>query len=399
MGKPEIVANIKHVGELVRCTSLAENNTTIFTVEHILAALYGMGIDNAIIELNADEPPVLDGSTKHFVNLILQSEKVAQEAERKFFALRDPITVTRGNRSLVALPYDGLKITATLVDDRGPHTQHLSLDINAETFIADIASARTFVHYEDIEELLKLGKMRGGTIDAAIVIRGDQILSKEPLRFKDEFVRHKILDILGDISLLGAPLKAHIIAIRPGHSMNAELTKSICEQKKLIESGKKVEPRSPAGPLSTSNAEFDINRILNLLPHRYPFVMIDRIVEFIGTNELRAIKNVTINESYFAGHFPGQPVMPGVLQVEAMAQAAGILMLNIANLENQIAYFMSCDRVKFRHAVTPGDQLEIYVKLTKQRANKIGVAEGECRVNGKIVSSAQLMFMLLKNGE
>ncbi|MDR1413629.1 MAG: bifunctional UDP-3-O-[3-hydroxymyristoyl] N-acetylglucosamine deacetylase/3-hydroxyacyl-ACP dehydratase [Puniceicoccales bacterium] len=399
IGKPEISADIRHVGELIRCTSLAENNTTIFTIEHILSTLYGMEIDNAIVELNAEEPPIIDGSAKHFVNLVLQSEKVEQDAERKFFELRDPITVTKGNRSLVALPHNGLKITATLVDDRGSNTQHLSLDIDPEIFSAEIAPARTFVHYEDIEELLKLGRVRGGTIDSAIVIRGDQILSKEPLRFKDEFVRHKILDILGDISLLGMPLKAHIIAIRPGHSMNAELTKSIYAQKKLVESGKGAEQKSPAGPLSPSNVEFDINRILNLLPHRYPFVMVDRVIEFIGVDELRAIKNVTINEPYFTGHFPGQPVMPGVLQIEAMAQAAGILMLNLANLENQIAYFMSCDKVKFRHAVTPGDQLEIYVKLTKQRAHKIGVAEAECKVDGKIVSSAQLMFMLLKNRE
>jgi UDP-3-O-[3-hydroxymyristoyl] N-acetylglucosamine deacetylase/3-hydroxyacyl-[acyl-carrier-protein] dehydratase len=212
-------------------------------------------------------------------------------------------------------------------------------------------------------------------------------------------VRHKILDIVGDLSLIGAPLKAHIIAIRPGHAMNAELTKEIFAQKKAFELGKKVVPRSPAGPLPTESFTFDINRILNLLPHRYPFALVDRVIEFIGENEMRAIKNVTINEPYFVGHFPGQPVMPGVLQLEAMAQAAGILMLTVANLENRIAYFMSCDKVKFRRAVIPGDQLEIHVKLTKQRNMKIGVAEAECRVNGNVVSSAQLMFMLLKDKE
>ncbi|MDR1595389.1 MAG: bifunctional UDP-3-O-[3-hydroxymyristoyl] N-acetylglucosamine deacetylase/3-hydroxyacyl-ACP dehydratase [Puniceicoccales bacterium] len=395
VGKPEILATIENVGELVRSTSLQIKNVTISTVEHVLSALCGIGIDNVLVELNADEPPILDGSAKHFVNLILQAEKVEQDAERKVFELREPITVTRGNRSLVALPYDGLKITATLVDDRGPCTQHLSVDISAESFVADIAPARTFVHYNDVEELLKLGKMRGGTIDAAIVIKGDQILSKEPLRFKDEFVRHKILDIVGDISLVGVPVKAHIIAIRPGHSMNAELTREIHAQRKLVESGRRSVPKSPAGPLIISNVEFDINRILNMLPHRYPFVMIDRIVEFIGDDELRAIKNVTVNEPYFVGHFPGQPVMPGVLQVEAMAQAAGLLMLNTAKLENKIAYFMSCDKVKFRQAVTPGDQLEIHVKLTKQRGHKIGLAGAECKVCGKVVSSAQLMFMIL----
>jgi UDP-3-O-[3-hydroxymyristoyl] N-acetylglucosamine deacetylase/3-hydroxyacyl-[acyl-carrier-protein] dehydratase len=395
VGKPEVAATITNVGESVRSTSLEANNVAISTVEHVISALCAMEIDNVTVELTADEPPILDGSAKHFVNLILQSEKVEQDGERKIFELREPITVTKGNRSLVALPYDGLKITATLVDDVGPCTQHLSLDIDPDTYVGDIAPARTFVHYDDIGELLKLGKVRGGTIDSAVVIKGDQILSKEPLRFKDEFVRHKILDIIGDISLVGVPLRAHIIAIRPGHSINVELAKEIYAQRKLIESGKMFSPRSPAGPVVIGDVEFDINRILNLLPHRYPFLMIDRIVEFIGEGELRAIKNVTMNEPYFAGHFPGQPVMPGVLQIEAMAQAAGVLMLNAAKLENRIAYFMSCDRVKFRQAVTPGDQLEIYVKLTKQRGNKVGVADGECRVCGKVVSSAQLMFMIL----
>jgi UDP-3-O-[3-hydroxymyristoyl] N-acetylglucosamine deacetylase/3-hydroxyacyl-[acyl-carrier-protein] dehydratase len=399
LGKPEILASIGNIGELIRSTSLRVDNLTISTVEHILAALYALEIDNAIIELNGDEPPILDGSAKHFVNLILQSEKVEQDADRKVFELREPVTVTRGNRSLVALPCNELKITATLVDDRGPCTQHLSMNIDGEAFIAGVAPARTFVHYEDIEELLRLGKVRGGTIDSAILIKGDQILSKEPLRFRDEFVRHKILDIVGDISLIRAPLRAHIIAIRPGHSMNAELVKGIYAQKKLVESGKKPVLKSPAGPLAISSAEFDINRILNLLPHRYPFVMIDRVIEFVGESELRAIKNVTINEQYFIGHFPGQPVMPGVLQIEAMAQAAGILMLNLAKLENRIAYFMSCDKVKFRRAVVPGDQLEIHVKLTKQRGNRIGVADGECRVCGKVVSSAQLMFTILDTRE
>ncbi|MDR1432990.1 MAG: bifunctional UDP-3-O-[3-hydroxymyristoyl] N-acetylglucosamine deacetylase/3-hydroxyacyl-ACP dehydratase [Puniceicoccales bacterium] len=398
IGKPEIPAKIENVGELVRSTSLTASNTTISTVEHILSALLGMGVDNAIIELTADELPILDGSAKHFVNLILRSEILEQDAPRKIFELREPITVTRGNRSLVALPHDGFRITATLVDDRGPYTQHLSVDIDANSYVADIAPARTFVHYEDIEDLLKLGKVRGGTMDTAILIKGDQILSREPLRFRDEFVRHKILDIMGDVFLVGVPLKAHIIAIRPGHSMNAELTKAIFAQKKVVESGTKPVPKSPAGPL-ISCVECDINRILNLLPHRYPFVMIDRIVEFIGNSELRAIKNVTINEPYFMGHFPGQPVMPGVLQVEAMAQAAGVLMINLANLENRMAYFMSCDKVKFRRAVTPGDQLEIHVKLTKQRGNRIGMADAECKVDGKVVSSAQLMFMLFENRE
>ncbi len=396
VGKPEIVPHVSLLGDLVRATSLTQGKVSVGTVEHVLAALYGMNIDNAIIELSDQEPPILDGSAKHFANLILECEQREQDAEQNVFSLAEPITVTSGNRSLVALPYNGFKITATLVDDKGRYTQHLSIDINQETFLTQIAPARTFVDYEDIEPLVKIGKARGGTMDSAIVIKDDQILSNEPLRFKDEFVRHKILDIIGDISLLGTHVNAHIIAIRPGHSMNAQLTKAIFAQKKVIESGKQAVKKSPSGPIKP-DVDFDINRILNLLPHRYPFVMVDRVIEFIDDDALRAIKNVTFNEPYFTGHYPGQPVMPGVLQIEAMAQAAGILMLNKQNLDGRIAYFMSCDKVKFRRAVVPGDQLEIYVKMTKNRGNKIGVAEGKCKVNGEIVSSAELMFMILDN--
>lgn len=398
IGKPEIVSHVSLLGELVRSTSLTKDNVTIGTIEHVLAALYGMNVDNAIIELSDEEPPILDGSAKYFSNLILECEPIEQDAEQDVFSLSEPITVTSGNRSLVALPYNGFKITATLVDDKGRYTQHLSIDINRETFLTEIAPARTFVDYEDIEPLIKIGKARGGTMDSAIVIKGDQILSNEPLRFKDEFVRHKILDIIGDISLLGSHINAHIIAIRPGHSINAQLTKAIFAQKQSIRSGEHTVKKTSSGPIKP-DIDFDINRILNLLPHRYPFVMVDRVIEFIDDDALRAIKNVTINEPYFTGHYPGQPVMPGVLQIEAMAQAAGILMLNKQSLDGRIAYFMSCDKVKFRRAVIPGDQLEIYVKMIKHRGNKIGVAEGKCKVNGEVVSSAELMFMILGNKE
>ncbi|MDR0595425.1 MAG: bifunctional UDP-3-O-[3-hydroxymyristoyl] N-acetylglucosamine deacetylase/3-hydroxyacyl-ACP dehydratase [Puniceicoccales bacterium] len=395
-GIPEVKVQVESLGcESVRCTTLIANNTTVLTVEHILSALNGLQIDNVDIEMNASEPPILDGSSKHYVNLLLSAEPVDQEEDKKYFILKEPVSVSHGNRSMIALPYNGLKITCTSADDRGIHTQHLSIDIDEKTYISELAPARTFTIYEDIEELLKLGKIKGGSLDSAVIIRGDTILSKEPLRFKDEFVRHKILDIIGDLAVLGMPLKAHVIAVRPGHTLNAELVKQIHDKGKGRSEGDIKQRDEEATRLYES--AMDINQVLNTLPHRYPFLLIDRVVKFTNEGELRAIKNVSINEPYFSGHYPGQPVMPGVLQIEAMAQAAGLLMMKAGNYRNKLAYFMSCDKAKFRRVVMPGDQLIIDVKLTKSRGNKIGVAACECRVNGKVVSSAELMFTIVEN--
>ena len=392
-GKPELKPLIDLVDDLVRSTTIADGHAKVQTIEHVLSALSGCGVDNVLIEMDASEPPILDGSAKHFVNLIQQAEPVEQDAEREYFVLEEPISVTRGSSSIIALPHDGFRITCTSADDRGIHTQHLSLDLDPETYVAQVAPARTFTIYEDIEELLKLGKIKGGSLDSAIVIKGDKIVSKEPLRFKDEFVRHKILDILGDITLVGMPIKAHIVGVRPGHALNAELSKVL--RKKLLEKKKGTAAAKKVMPVESHEKTIDIRGVLNLLPHRYPFVMIDRVVEIVSDDELVALKNVTINEPFFQGHYPGRPVMPGVLQVEAMAQAAGVLLLRkLPADDNKIAFFMSVDKVKFRQAVEPGDSVEIRVKLVKIRGNKIATASAECKVSGKLVSSAQLMFML-----
>jgi UDP-3-O-[3-hydroxymyristoyl] N-acetylglucosamine deacetylase / 3-hydroxyacyl-[acyl-carrier-protein] dehydratase len=232
-----------------------------------------------------------------------------------------------------------------------------------------------------------------------VVLKGDKILSKEPLRFKDEFVRHKILDIIGDIFLLGVPIKAHIIAMRPGHAVNSELTQALFDR--MEEAGKAKKKPAPGKPkvVDPTTTSLTIGEILETVPHRYPFVLIDRVVEFSDEDKLTAIKNVTINEPYFQGHFPGEPVMPGVLQIEAMAQAAGLMMLRKIKNTAKLAYFMSCDKVKFRKAVVPGDQLVIDVKLLKSRGNKIGVAEATCKVDDKVVSSAELMFLIAEPGD
>jgi UDP-3-O-[3-hydroxymyristoyl] N-acetylglucosamine deacetylase/3-hydroxyacyl-[acyl-carrier-protein] dehydratase len=401
-GKPEIKPRIELVQDkLVRSTDISSGHTSLHTIEHVLSALVGSGIDNCLVEMDASEPPILDGSAKHYVNLIQKAEPVEQDADRDYFELKEPISVTDGNRSIIALPYDGFKVTCTSADDRGIHTQHLSIDLEPDTYIADIAPARTFTIYEDIEPLLKMGKIQGGSLDSAIVIKGDQIISKEPLRYEDEFVRHKILDIVGDLSLLGKRLKAHIVAVRPGHKLNSELTKVLFQKMEAKPAPKALEPVSKDAParkgkmIAPEETQINIRRILDILPHAYPFVMVDRVVDIIGDTEIRAIKNVTINEPYFTGHYPGNPVMPGVLQIESMAQAAGLLFLRKISPEGKVALFMSADRVKFRRAVIPGDRLDIEVKVLKIHSNKLATAAGKCFVEGELASSAELMFTVL----
>ena len=394
-GQPEVKPCVDQIVDLVRATTIQSGHAKLSTIEHVLSALHGCGIDNVVVEMNASEPPIMDGSAKPFVNLILEGEPVEQDAERAYFVLDQPVSVTRGSSSLIALPSDSLKISCTSADDRGIHTQHLSLVIDPDTYITQIAAARTFTIYEDIEELIKLGKIKGGSLDCAIVIKGDKIISKEPLRFKDEFVRHKILDIIGDLMLLGMPLKAQIIAVRPGHAINAELTKALYARMEELKSGARKKPSARPKQVLATETSLDIRRLLDTIPHRYPFVMIDRVVEFIGEDELVAIKNVTINEPFFQGHYPGNPVMPGVLQLEAMAQAAGVLLLRRGTTEGKVALFMSADKVKFRKAVRPGDQLVINARLTRMRNNKIATAEVSCSVDGLVVSSSEMMFTVI----
>jgi UDP-3-O-[3-hydroxymyristoyl] N-acetylglucosamine deacetylase/3-hydroxyacyl-[acyl-carrier-protein] dehydratase len=386
----------------VRNTTVQEGHAKVHLVEHVLSALHGCGIDNAVIEMDASEPPIMDGSARPFVTLIQEAGPVEQDKERVYYELDAPVSVMKGNRSIIALPYDGLKITCTSTDDRGYHTQHLSLTIDPETYISQIAPSRTFTIYEDIEELLKLGKIRGGSLDSAVVIKGGNILSKEPLRFRDEFVRHKMLDIIGDIVLLGMPLKAHIVATCPGHQLNAELTKALFDRRTEAakRGGKKASATAEAKAMVQAHeTSLDIRRVLDMLPHRYPFLMIDRVTEFRGEDELTAIKNVTINEPFFQGHFPGNPVMPGVLQLESMAQAAGLLMLRRGSLEGKTSLFMSADKVKFRKPVRPGDRLVVTAKLTKTRGTKLASAEVVCTVDGAVVSSADLMFAIVDEAE
>ncbi|NRA25895.1 MAG: UDP-3-O-[3-hydroxymyristoyl] N-acetylglucosamine deacetylase [Opitutales bacterium] len=399
-GKPSVKADVSFVTDLLRQTTIEDGDAVFHTIEHILSALRGCGVDNAIVELDASEPPICDGSARPFVELIQEAGLIEQDREREFIELADSVAVSSGKSSMIALPYDGFKITCTSADDRGLHSQHLSLEIDPETYAEDISKSRTFVVYEDIEELLRQGKVRGGSLDSAIVLKGDKILSKEPLRYVDEMVRHKMLDIIGDLTLLGKPLKAHIVAALPGHRLNAELTKAI----RMKQSTQKLVKKEVPPPLPTdapevpdlTQVDMDVRKLIEVLPHRYPFIMLDRIVEVSeDCDKLWAIKNVTINEPFFQGHFPGRPVMPGVLQLEAMAQAGGVLLMRKTGSTSTLAFFMSADKVKFRNTVEPGDQLCIEVSLNKIRHNRIGVCSAQCRVGDKVVSSAELMFTLV----
>ncbi len=404
-GKPEIEAHVDHVGDTTRSTSLARGSARVHTVEHVLAAFAGCGVDNAVVELDAGEPPIGDGSAQPYVRMIEEAGLQPQSEARTSYSVTEPIELVMGDTTMVALPHDRLKITCTNADRTGRYTQVFSVEVTSETWVRELAPARTFCFFEEIEALVKNGLIRGGSLENAVIIRDDAVLTTEPLRFPDEFVRHKMLDIVGDLSLVGRPLKAHIVAVRPGHGPNCELARRIVEQMRRPEVAMQAfaPPPRPAqgtssggseadGPRPAVTGALDIMGVLKLLPHRYPFLMVDRVVKVEG-NRIVALKNVTMNEPYFQGHFPGHPIMPGVLQLEAMAQVAGILMLRQAEHSGKLAYFMSAESVKWRRPVQPGDQLIIDVELTKSRG-KIGKAKGVCSVAGETVSEAEVTFML-----
>ncbi len=386
---PVIDASIALVKTVERSTTIGEGSIKVHTVEHILSALAGMGVDNALIEMDANEPPIGDGSAAPYVELIQQAGVVAQDVHRPVFELSEPIHVeTPGGSLMTLLPYNGFRISCTNVGPDGRFTQYYSTEITPEIYAREIAPARTFVFYEDVKPLLDKGLIKGGSLENAVVVKGDSLLSREPMRFEDEFVRHKVLDIIGDLALFGRFIKGHIIAVKPGHGPNAELTRAVAKQ------FAKAMAMVPPAVTPKGGAVMDINDVMKLLPHRYPFLMVDRVVSFGGETQCTGVKSVTINEPFFQGHFPGQPIMPGVLQLEAMAQVGSILMLNKPGNAGRIGYFMSADAVKFRKPVVPGDTLFIEVELVQQKRN-IAKAKGRCLVNQEVVSEAELMFGLV----
>jgi len=399
-GKPEIEARVENVSETSRSTTLAKGNIKIHTVEHVLAAFAGYGVDNAVIELDANEPPIGDGSAREFCKLIQQAGLVPLSEKREPYSINEPLQLQMGETSMTLFPDEGFKITCTSADRSGRFTQFFSTDISPKTWETELSQARTFCFYEEIEYLIKNGLIKGGSLENAIVIREDAVLTTEPLRYTDEFVRHKMLDILGDLSLVGRPVHGHLIAVKPSHSANCEMARRIITQmtKPLRAAQTFAPPPKPtrdeaAGEATPAgNAVMDIVEIMKTVPHRYPFLMVDKIVSMEG-NRVVGVKNVTINEPFFQGHFPGHPIMPGVLQLEAIAQVAGFLMLKTVAPGNQVAYFMSAENVKWRKPVLPGDVLTIEIEMTKMRG-KIGKAKGVCKVSGEVVSEADVTFMV-----
>lgn len=405
-GAPEVPAHINHFLGIQRGTKIGIGTAVINTVEHVLAAVAGLRIDNLRIELTASEPPAMDGSAMPFVELLQDLGIVDQGEPRRFFEIDDTITYHdhKMGIDLVVVPSDRFRITY-MVDYQNPAlgTQYTSMyDLEGE-FIPEFASARTFCFLSEVEGLFKSGLIKGGSLRNALVfvdqdvdaqriddlkqvfdIKDDVQITKDRFfavaepRFHNEPVRHKVVDLVGDLSLLGMPIKGHVLAARAGHASHIELVKLLHKelQKRQLQAKYQFNV--------SSKCVFDIDAIMRILPHRYPFLLVDRILELIPGELVTGIKNVTINEPFFQGHFPGHPIMPGVLIIEAMGQVGGVLLLNTeANPDTKLVYFTGLDKVKFRKPVLPGDQLYIRVEMVFYR-------RGICRMLGRAYVGDQL---------
>lgn len=413
---PAIPADIDHVIDITRGTTLGINNVKVHTVEHVLAAIAGLQIDNLIVELSNSEPPVHDGSARPYVDALLKAEIAEQDAPKSYLEIDTPIFYSEKDRGvdIVVTPADRLRITF-MVDYKNPAlgTQYTSLvDLDSE-FVEEFSSARTFCFLSEVDELYEAGLIKGGGLDSALVIvdieltkemqnnirelSGEKgeifagksgILNDTPLRYYNEPVRHKAVDLLGDLALIGVPLKGHILAARSGHAANVALAKKIREiyEKKLITS-----------KYGSAEGDYflDINAIIKAMPHRYPMLLLDRIIDLEPKKRVVAIKNVTLNEPHFMGHFPEKPVMPGVLIVEAMAQAGGFMLLNaIEDPENKLVYFMGIDGVRFRKPVVPGDQLRFEIEMIQYRPGSCKIG-GKALVDGKVVCQGTFLAVVV----
>ncbi len=415
--RPEIPADIDHVVDISRGTTIGIGTATVGTIEHVLSAIKGLRIDNIRIEIDGPEAPVADGSPVVFLNLLRQCGLVQQDSERIFFELDAPISFSapEDNVDVVIVPSNELKVTF-MIDYKHPYlgTQYTWLP-SLDYFEKEFSGARTFCFINEILYLKEKGLIKGGSLENALVIAEpnmseaelkhlqdifgyhklvtvspEGILNSHPLRYYNEFVRHKVVDLLGDIALLGLPIKGHILAARSGHKTNVELVK------KLRQIQKKNELKKMYQKGKGSEVVFDINAIMRIIPHRYPFLLVDKIIEFTPGESLVGIKNVTINEPFFQGHFPGHPIMPGVLIIEGMAQAGGIMLLNqLENPQDHVAYFASIDNVKFRKPVLPGDTLRYELKVISLKRS-LAKMHGETYVNGEKVAEGDFMAMIME---
>ena len=412
----EIPALVKYVNRTDRQTILQKGEASVGTVEHLMASLYALGIDNLRIELNGSEVPILDGSAAPLVDLILEAGIEEQSIEKNFYVLEETFTFKDEDGSeIMALPSDEFEVSA-LIDYGssvlGPQHAHLDKMVN---FRDDIASARTFSFLRELEPLLDAGLIKGGDLNNAIVYVDQDIapstldklktafgrddvevtqrgtLNNINLRFSNEAARHKLLDVVGDLALLGRPLKARIIATKPGHGVNAEFTKALAAKIRKEESRPRP-PKYDPNAVPVKNVE----EIMGLIPHRSPFLLVDKIIE-LTEDRVVGVKAVTMNEPFFVGHFPGSPVMPGVLQIEAMAQCGGILALSsVPDPENYLTFFMKLDNVKFKAKVVPGDTLIFDLSLITPIRRGIVHMRGRAFVGNTLVSEAELMAQITK---
>ena len=417
--EPQIKADVDFVISTDRGTTLEQNGARVYTTEHVLAALVGCGVDNALIKLDAPEIPIMDGSSLPFVHAIQHVGVHQQQAEREYFELSENIPWEDLDKGIefLAIPDVNYRITV-MVDYKSPvlGTQHASMYHIGE-FNDQIASCRTFVFLRELEFLASNNLIKGGDLDNAIVlvdkidvsqeelnrlakllgkeslkvsIDGIGVLNSTKLQYENEPARHKLLDIVGDLALVGKPIKAHILAARPGHSGNVRFAKVLKDQiKKQSNEGRKFD--------LTKDPLYTINDIEKMLPHRYPFLMIDKIME-IHENSIIGVKNITMNEPIFTGHFPGNPVFPGVLQLEAMAQTGGIFALSkVEDPHLYSTYFMKIDKVKFKQKVLPGDTIVFELKLISPIRRGLVEMEGKAYVNGKVVCEAEMLAQVIKD--
>lgn len=386
-GAPRVPAAVPALGERLRQTCLRAGEAEVQTVEHLLAAARGAEIDNLEILIDGPEVPALDGSAKDFLEAIRAAGRVEQGTELRAFQVKEPVSVSDGDVSLVALPHPGgLRVTYTLsYADAGNflESQHFSLDLVPEAFAREIAPARTFCLESEVENLRRQGLGKGATYENTLVVGREGVI-RNTLRFPNEFVRHKILDLYGDLVILGVSLEAHIIAVKSGHRTNMRFIRKLHEQI-LAARGEFSQERADPQVL-------DIQKIFRSIPHRYPFLLVDRILQIVPGRRVVGVKNVTFNEPFFQGHYPGHPIMPGVLQIEAMAQVAGFL---IADPEEAqlVPVLMTLDKVKLRRTVIPGDRLVIEAEAVRIR-DRLAQVEARARVEGIVVAEAQMKFML-----
>lgn len=376
---PSIRARTSHVNATERRTSLSENGVSVETVEHLLAAAQALGVDDLMIEIDGPEPPILDGSFYPWVVALEEAGFTERPGDAAVVKVTTPFTVREGESTYLVAPYNGLQLTTTIEWEHPViGRQSASFQITPESFRREIARARTFGFMHEVAALRGKGLLQGATADMAVVLSDDGVATGE-LRWPDEFVRHKIGDIVGDLALLGARVEAQIVAERPSHQGNLALTQALARRASRIDPGR-----------------VDVTRIMQAIPHRFPFLLVDRVIEIEPEVRLVAIKNVTINEPFFQGHFPGYPIMPGVLIVEAMAQAGGLLLMDrFEDPASKVVLFMAIDNAKFRKPVVPGDQLRFELALLQVLRGSICRMRGEAYVDGTLVCEAEMMAKVI----